>query len=185
MQAATKHERETVAGYLAAEEASEIRHEYVGGLVYAMAGETRAHNQIVQNVAFALRLHLGRGPCKLYLSDIRVNFDLREDEHFYYPDVVVTCDRRDTHPRFVRYPKLLVEVLSASTERIDRREKFLACTNISSLEEYVLVGQEPHEITVFRREAEWKSEKSPGPKGKVLLQSLKMWLPLATVYEGL
>jgi Uma2 family endonuclease len=183
--AVTRSEFVGVAEYLAAEEVSDTRHEYLGGLVYAMAGETKVHNQIVQNVAFALRRHLASGPCRLYMSDIRVNLDLRNDEYFYYPDVVVTCDKRDEHPRFVRYPKLIVEVLSASTERIDRREKFFAYTNIASLDEYVLVAQEPREITIFRRAEQWRSEKVTGTKAKVRLQSLKLSLPVSEVYEGI
>jgi len=174
-----------VAEYLAAEQASDTRHEYLGGFVYAMAGETRIHNQIVQNVAFTLRQHLANGPCQLYISDIRVNFDLRNDEYFYYPDVVVTCDKRDTDPRFVRHPKLIVEVLSTSTERIDRREKFFAYTNIASLEEYLLVAQEFRELTIFRSSNHWAPEKVSGAKAKILLQSIKLSLPVSAVYEGI
>jgi Uma2 family endonuclease len=184
-QAATKNELVGVAEYLAAEEASDNRHEYLGGFVYAMAGETRTHNQIVQNVAFALRRHFGRGPCKLYVSDVRVNLDLRSDEYFYYPDVVVTCDKRDTHPRFVRYPKLIVEVLATSTERIDRREKFFAYTNVPSLEEYVLIGQDTRELIVFRRESGWRLVRVAGAKAKILLKSVQAPLSSAAVYEGL
>jgi Uma2 family endonuclease len=139
-----------------------------------MAGETRDYNQIVQNVGFALRQHLRRGPCKLYLSDIRVNFDLRNDEYYYYPDLVVTCDKRDTHPRFVRHPKLIIEVLSENTERIDKREKFFACTSIPSLEEYVLIAQAKPEIDVFRRSGDWKAERISGGRSKALLHSLRL-----------
>ncbi len=184
MQAATQTEFVSVEDYLAAEEKSEVRHEYLGGLIYAMAGETRVHNQIVQNIGFALREALRGKPCRLYLTDVRVNLDLRNDDYFYYPDVVVTCDKRDSHPRFVRFPKLIIEVLSESTERVDKREKFLAYTSIASLEEYALVGQAPREVTLFRRSAGWKPEKVAGAKAKAALQSLKLSLPLAAVYEA-
>ena len=185
MQAAVKSDFVSVPDYLAAEEASDIRHEYLGGLVYATAGETRAHNQIAQNIAFALRQHLQRGPCILYVSDIRVNFDLRNNEYFYYPDLVVTCDKRDTHPRFVRHPRLIVEVLSESTERVDKREKFFAYTSMASLEEYVLVSQASKEVTVFRRATGWKAEKFSSAKSSAVLKSLKLALPLSAVYEGI
>lgn len=112
MQAAVKQDLVSVEEYLAAEELSEVRHEYLGGVVYAMAGETRAHNTIVLNLAGALRQHLRGRRCKLYVSDIRGNLDLRDDEYYYYPDVVVTCDPKDDHPRFVRHPKLIIEVAS-------------------------------------------------------------------------
>ena len=184
MQAAVKSDLVSVADYLVAEEASEIRHEYLGGLECAMAGETRDHNQISQNLLLTLSRHIKGGPCKIYMSDIRVNFNLRTDEYYYYPDIVVTCDKRDQHPRFVHYPKLIIEVLSESTERVDKREKFFAYTSIASLEEYVLVSQASREVTAFRRSHGWKTEKVSGTKAKVTLASLRITLPLAAIYGG-
>jgi Uma2 family endonuclease len=173
-----------VAEYLAAEAASQERHEYLGGLVYAMAGETLAHNQIAQNLLMQLRRKTKGGPCRTFISDIRVNFQLRTDEYYYYPDLVVTCDKRDTHPRFVQFPKLIIEVLSESTERVDKREKFFAYTSIASLEEYVLVAQRSREVTVFRRANDWRAELVSGGKAKVQLASLKLFIPLTAIYEG-
>lgn len=184
MQAVAKSEFVSVADYLAAEETSQIRHEYLGGMVYAMAGETRDHNQICQNLLFQIRPKLKAGPCRIFICDIRVNLHLHSDEYYYYPDLVVTCDKRDTHPRFVRYPKLIIEVLSENTERVDRREKFFAYTSIPSLEEYVLVAQPAREVTVFRRASGWKSEVVSGAKATVALKSLKLTLPLSAIYEG-
>jgi Uma2 family endonuclease len=184
MQTALKDDFVAVTDYLTAEETSDIRHEYLGGLVYAMAGETRAHNQIVQNLLLAIQARLKGGPCKIYMSDIRVNFDLRNDEYYYYPDIVVTCDSRDTHPRFIRYPKLIIEVLSKSTERVDKREKFFAYTTIESLEEYVLIAQETRGATIFRRSNGWRSEKI-GLRSSLELSSVQLTLPMARVYEGI
>jgi Uma2 family endonuclease len=184
METAERMDFVTVEDYLAAEERSDVRHEYLGGLVYAMAGETRDHNQILQNIAFPLRQHLKGGPCQLYMSDIRVNFSLKTDEYYYYPDIIVTCDKRDTHPRFVRHPKLIIEVLSPSTERVDKREKFFAYTEIESLEEYVLVAQETKEVTVSRRANQWRKEVISGLEATVKLASLDFTLPLQAIYEG-
>jgi Uma2 family endonuclease len=185
VQAAVKSDFVSVADYLAAEEASQLRHEYLGGLIYAMAGETLTHNLISQNLLFLLRPKTKGGPGRVFISDIRVNFQLHTDEYFYYPDLVLTCDQRDTHPRFIRYPKLIIEVLSESTERVDRREKFFAYTSIASLEEYVLVAQVGKEATVFRRATGWKAEKLAGAKARVALHSLKATLPLSAIYEGI
>jgi hypothetical protein len=80
--------------------------------------ETRDHNEIAQNSLFNLRQHLKGGPCKLYMSDIRVNFNLREDEYYSYPDIVVTCDKRDNDQRFIRYP--ISEILRIEKEIIVR-----------------------------------------------------------------
>jgi Uma2 family endonuclease len=184
MQTAVKSDFVSVAKYLASETTSQIRHEYLGGLVYAMAGETVTHNQIAGNLYLALRRYAKGKPCRTFMSDIRVNFHLRTDEYYYYPDLVVTCDKRDTHLRFVQFPKLIIEVLSESTERVDKREKFFAYTSIPSLEEYVLVAQTTREVTVFRRANDWKAEKVSGAKAKVLLASLKLTIPLAAIYEG-
>lgn len=184
MQAALKSEFVSVEDYLAAEEASDVRHEYLGGLAYAMAGETRNHNLIIGNLYFHLRNHLKGGPCNLFTSDIRVNFNIRSDEYYYYPDIIVTCDPRDNHERFVRHPKLLLEVLSESTERVDKREKFFAYTSIGSLEEYVLVSQADREVTVFRRATDWRAEKFAGLDATLTLASLGITLALASIYEG-
>ncbi|HEV2327542.1 MAG TPA: Uma2 family endonuclease [Verrucomicrobiae bacterium] len=184
MQTAAKSDWTSVEDYLTAEEGSEVRHEYLGGLVYALAGETRAHGIIVLNLAFAIREHLRGKPCEVHAKDIRVNFDMRNDEYFYYPDIVVTCDKRDNHPRWIRFPKLIIEVLSESTERVDRREKFFAYTSIPSLEEYALVGQAQKEVTVFRRGNRWKAERFSGARAKVSLASVKFPLPPGAIYEG-
>lgn len=94
MRAATQGDFVSAQDYLAAEAVSDIRHEYLGGLVYALAGETRGHSQIAQNFLFNLRQQLKGGPCKLYMHDIRVNFDLRKDEYYYYADIVDHLQRR-------------------------------------------------------------------------------------------
>lgn len=185
MQTAAQNEFVPVEEYLAAEETSEMRHEYLGGLVYAMAGETLAHNQITGNIYLQLRQHLKGKTCRVFMSDIRVNFQVREAEYFYHPDIVVACDARDTHPRFINHPRLLIEVLSDSTERIDRREKFFAYTTIDSLEEYMPVSQNAAEVTVFRRANGWQSEKISGLENSLALNSLQLSIPLNSIYEGI
>jgi Uma2 family endonuclease len=184
MSTAEKIDYVTVEDYLAAEEQSEVRHEYLGGLVYAMAGETRDHNRIVGNLYRKLSDHLRDGPCQLYMSDVRVNFDLKRDEYYYYPDLVVTCDKRDDHPRFIRFPRIIIEVLSPSTERVDKREKFFAYTTVESLEEYVLVAQDAREVIIARRANEWRKEVVSGPEAVATLASLGCMLPLSAIYEG-
>ncbi len=185
MQTALRSENASVEDYLAAEEKSQVRHEYLGGLVYAMAGETRTHNQVVGNLYLTLRQHLKGGPCRLYMSDVRVNFRIRDDEYYYYPDLVVTCDPRDTHPRFIRHPKLIIEVLSESTGRVDRREKFLAYTTIPSLEEYVLVPQSAcsGEMLRFRLAEGWRPEKLDD-NNALRLDSIGLEVARETIYEG-
>ena len=114
-----------------------------------------------------------------------MNFQVRYDDYYYYPDIVMTCDTRDNDSRFVRYPKLIIEVLSESTERVDRREKFFAYTTIASLDEYLLVAQATAEATVFRRANGWRLEKVGGVEASLALDCLQLNLPLAAVYEGI
>ena len=174
----------TPEAYLAAEEQSDVRHEYVGGFVYAMAGGTQEHNTICLNLAVALRQALQGGPCRVFMADVRVQFTIRGDEYDYYPDLIVTCDKRDTQPQFVLYPSLLIEVLSPRTERVDRREKLFAYQSIESLQEYVLVGTESKEVTLFRRANGWATERLADADASLSLDSLQVTLPLRDIYAG-
>src|SRR5258707_1226841 len=122
MQLAAQSEGVSVDDYLAGEEGSEIKHEYIGGTLYAMAGTTKQHNQLAGNVYALLHRALRGGRCQAFISDVKVRLKIMGDDVFYYPDVVVGCDPRDTHRHFLSFPKVIVEVLSPSTERLDRRE---------------------------------------------------------------
>jgi Uma2 family endonuclease len=174
----------SVEDYLSGEEASEIRHEYIEGMVYAMAGTSDAHNLIALNFVAALHPHLRSGKCRVFASDVKVRL-LLEDKHiFYYPDVMVVCDARDKNPFFKDFPKVIVEVLSESTERIDRGEKFWNYTQIETFEEYVLASQDKMEVTIFRRSQAWKPEVHRVPGQELHLASLNFKIPIQAIYEG-
>lgn len=144
--------------YLEGELGSDIRHEYVDGEIYAMAGAGEAHNLIALNVASRLRGAARGGPCRVFISDMKVR--VAAWNAFYYPDVMVACDSSDTHTYFKERPCLIVEVLSPSTEAIDRREKLLAYRTLESLREYVLIAQDKLQIEVYRSAEErgWSLE---------------------------
>lgn len=184
MQAALTSDYVTVDEYLAGEEVAEVKHEYTGGAVYAMAGVSKEHNRLALNIAIALRAHLQGKSCSVFISDVKVRLETTGEEVFYYPDVMVACDPRDTHRLFVRYPRLLVEVASPSTERLDRREKRWAYQTIETLEEYLIVAQEHMEATVFRRAANWQPEAFNRLAQTVSLRSIGLDLPLSAIYEG-
>lgn len=184
MEAIAKSASLSVEEYLAGEPASEVRHEYLGGTVYAMAGASVDHNTISLNLATSLRSHLRGKPCGAFMADVKVRLNLASDDIFYYPDVMVACDPRDTDKFFKRFPKVLIEVMSESTERIDRREKRWSYQQIETLEEYVLVAQDRIEVTVFRRANGWKPEVLNKPDQSLALASLEFSLPLSGVYEG-
>jgi Uma2 family endonuclease len=174
----------SVEDYLAGELKSEIRHEYIGGLVYAMAGTSSEHNIICQNLLIALRSHLRGKPCRVFMESIKLRLRTADEEVFYYPDLIVTCDPRDTERYFTRFPKVIIEVLSPDTERIDRREKFSSYTQIESLEEYILVAQDQTEVTVFRRAGNWRPEVVNQPQQQVRLESLDFTLSLSAIYDS-
>lgn len=184
MDAAEKPASLTVEEYLAGEQPSEVRHEYLGGAVYAMAGASDEHNAISLNLASALRSHLRGKTCRVFMADAKVRLTVANDDIFYYPDVMVACDSRDTDRFFKRFPKVLVEVLSETTERTDRREKFLSYTQIETLEEYVLVAQDKREVTMYRRANQWQPELLNKPDQRLEVASLDFALPLSGIYEG-
>jgi Uma2 family endonuclease len=184
MQTALKREYISVEDYLSGEEIASIKHEYVGGAVFAMAWTTTEHNQIAGSIYSTLCEHVKGRPCRVFMVDVKVRIDWRGEDTFHYPDVMMGCDQRDTNRLFLRYPKLLLEVSSESTERLDRGEKLLAYQTIETLEEYVIVEQERVEVTVFRRANKWKPEVISGLDQQVRLQSVDLTVPLATIYEG-
>ncbi|QBQ56432.1 Uma2 family endonuclease [Nitrosococcus wardiae] len=170
--------------YLASELGSHVRHEYIAGRVFAMVGASQRHNLIAGNIHFALRSHLRGGPCRAFISEMKVR--IGSADSFYYPDVVVSCAPDDKEPYYLTQPCLIAEVLSPATEAIDRREKPLAYQQLPSLKEYLLVSQEQPKVELYRRrdEDEWWLEAYEAGE-TILLESLNRALPLAVVYEDL
>jgi Uma2 family endonuclease len=176
--------RISVEDYLAGEQDGDTRHEYIGGLVYAMAGTSSRHNTICVNLAVALRPHLRGKPCEVFILDVKVGLRIANEDIFYYPDLVVTCDPRDTEDYFKKFPKVLIEVLSPATERFDRHEKLSSYTQIESLEEYVLVAQDWVEVTVYRRAEKWRAEVANQPLQQLRIASLDFTMALSDIYDS-
>jgi Uma2 family endonuclease len=150
--AATYAPRFTVKEYLALEAVAEIRHEFAGGQIVAMAGAELEHNQIAQNVRSELTAALADRPCHIVGSDQRVYVEAVGE--YFYPDVLVTClEPRlvDPKPRSLVNPQLIVEVLSESTERYDRGDKWLAYRTIPSLTDYVMISSTRREVEHCQR----------------------------------
>ncbi|NEX21760.1 Uma2 family endonuclease [Thiorhodococcus mannitoliphagus] len=136
--------------YLAGELESPVKHEYLAGQVFAMAGASEAHATIAGNLFALLRPHVRGTPCRVYMADMKVRVDAADA--FYYPDVFVTCSAADAAETYVkRDPTLIVEVLSNSTAAFDHGKKFAHYRQLPSLREYVLVDPERLSIDVFRR----------------------------------
>ena len=184
MQAATEWAFLSVEDYLSSERAGEVRHEYLGGSLHAMAGTSLEHNTVAVNIVAALHAHLRGKPRRAFMSGVKVRLRIAETDIFYYPDVVVASDPREADRFSTSRPRVVVEVLSPETERIDRREKFLSYTQIETLKEYVLVAQDRVEMTLFRRSARWQPEVQRQPQEQLRLASIDFDLPLRLVYEG-
>lgn len=180
---AKKREWMSEEAYLAREEGSEVRHEYLAGEIYAMSGASARHNIICGNLFAALHRHLAGGPCRVFMSDVKVRVQVQEEVYYYYPDVMVACRPEDDAPYHREQPCVLVEVMSEGTERIDRREKFFIYREIPALEEYVLIGQDKPEVIVYRRAEGWARE-CPAVDGTLRLKSLSFSMPVAALYAG-
>ena len=142
------------AGYLAGEKIAEIKHEYIDGDVFAMAGASASHNRISLNVARKFGNHLEGKPCQPYISDMKVKIGTK----YFYPDVLVDCSGLNDDSHVTQSPTLIVEVLSKSTRRTDETIKRIAYTQINTLLEYVLIEQDFVDIEVIRRRNGWQSE---------------------------
>lgn len=149
-----------------------------------MAGASEAHNLISGNLFAALHTHVRGGPCKAYMADFKVRLEINREDIFYYPDVMVACQRVGVEQYYLRYPTLIVEVLSPSTESIDRREKLLNYPQISTMDEYAIVSQESREVTIHRRAEDWAPHVITDPAALVEFRSIKFSLPLTRIYEG-
>lgn len=175
----------SVEDYLEAERNSPIKHEYHDGEVYAMAGASDHHNLITGNLYTLIRPHLRGSPCQTFFADTNVRIETQN--RFYYPDLLVTCDPRDRETRYYKkYPKLIIEILSDTTEAFDRGEKFHHDRQLESLEEYVLVNQNQPAIDILRRSGDRTWELTPYTAGETLhLHSLNFDCAIASLYEDI
>lgn len=171
--------------YLAGERIADVKHEYVAGEVFAMAGASKMHVIITGNIFSALRVHLRGKPCRTYASDMKVR--VKTSSVYYYPDVAVTCSPRDlavdAPAYYIEAPCLIAEVLSDSTERIDRREKLLAYQQLDSLDDYLLIDQDKREAGHYRRTADGWQRDILGPGDTLVLPGLQFELSVDQIYE--
>lgn len=173
----------SVEAYLESERVAEVRHEFLGGQVYAMSGGSQRHNLITGDVFAQIKEHLRGEPCRAFINDMKVHITPGENDYFYYPDIAVTCDPRDReHSHYIRHPKLLIEVLSPGTARIDRREKLFAYMQIDALEEYVILEQDFPEARIHRSGEKWKAQVVTE---RLHLRSIDLTIDLGQLFAGL
>ena len=170
--------------YLAREAVSDVRHEYLAGAVYAMSGTTVAHGRIISNIFGELARQLRGRRCEAFTSEIKVRIQIGADSFYYYPDVVVDCGSPPDESLFAEEPRVIFEVLSPGTERIDRHEKRLNYQRLPSLDAYGLVEQARMAVTVYRRaDGNWTAESLHDPSASLDLPTVGCVLPLSTIYE--
>lgn len=169
--------------YLAGELLSEVRHEYIGGDIYAMVGASDRHNLIAGNLFAALHPLVRGTPCQLFMADMKVHLTVAGEDAFYYPDLMFACDPHDRARYYRERPCLIVEVLSEATERIDRREKLLAYSRINSLQEYLLLAQNEPLAELHRRRDDWHAYRVR--EGLVPIECLDTALDIDTIYADL
>ena len=171
----------TVAEFLAFEEVSQVRHEYVRGEAFAMSGSTYRHGQIAGNIFSHLKSVARGGLCHVTIETMLVQVD---QDHIYYPDVAVECVPRGGDDRVLDSPCILVEVTSKSTRRIDRTEKLENYRKIPSLQLYLIVDQMRRRVTRhWRNDHEWLIEEFDG-SAAVPIPVLDISLSLDMIYEG-
>lgn len=139
--------------YLQGEFIADTKHEYLDGEVYAMAGASENHNLLAGNIFAELKNKLKGTPCRTFISDMKV----KARQAFFYPDVMVVCERDDASEYYKHAPVIIFEVLSKATRRFDQTLKRQRYQALPSLEEYVLIEQDKGEIEVFRRRDGWQA----------------------------
>jgi Uma2 family endonuclease len=176
----------TLAEFLDFEERSPIRHEWVDGTAFAMSAPTLAHQRICLRLTMAFANHLPRGGlCQVFSSGTKLSIRRESSEVCYCPDLMIDCRRDAWDPRFVRKPKLVIEILSPSTQLTDRREKLHNYREVDSIEEYVLVAQDEHKLTLHRRADGWRPRVYRGPQAVIEFRSIDLALPLNAIYEDI
>lgn len=181
-----KETKITPEEYLASERKAEIKSEFFDGETFALAGESREHNQIASNIVRVLGNQLLEKPCSVYSSDMKVKME--EIQKYTYPDVVVSCDPEafeDENNDVLLNPLVIFEILSDSTEACDRGEKFAHYQLLDSLAEYILVSQYSCRVEKFHRRDDnaWIYSACQEMEDIVKLVSVSCELPVSEIYR--
>ena len=173
--------------YLKFERNSEEKHELIYGEIVAMTGASRKHNIILGNLFSILHRALKGKACRVYMNDLRVR--IKSMDLYTYPDIVITCgeeDFEDSYKDTLQNPKCIIEILSDSTEKYDRGEKFNHYRKIESLEEYILVAQDSHVVESFikKNENSWIFSAQEGLGQSLEIRTCEMKISLQDIYDS-
>lgn len=175
----------TAAEYLAFERGSDIKHEYIDGHIYAMAGGTREHTLITGNTFASLHSQRKGRSCEVYHSEMRVRVSSIK---YVYPDVTISCSTpefADDAKRVLLNPDIVIEVLSPSTEAFDRGDKFQYYRSIPSIQHYLLISQDKPRIEGYQRQKSglWTFKDAIGLDSNFKIEVLNFTLNLLDIYE--
>jgi Uma2 family endonuclease len=173
----------TLEEFLEFQEHSPIPYEFINGIIRALNAPSIPHCVIVQNIFRAIDPHLHKGPCRPFIAGGAVKLTPATDRIVYKPDVFVSCDPSVWDEKWIPNPKFVVEVLSPSTQQIDRKEKAVNYRRVASMEEYVIASQKRPELIIYRRVAHWLPEILSGLRAVAEFRSLGLSVSLAAIYE--
>ncbi len=187
MSAMPKPHKLTVAEYFAKEEKAERKSEFFDGEMFMMAGASREHNILTRNLTFELHLRLRESSCQVFVADLRVKVD--RTGLYTYPDLLIVCGTPEYAPEnrnTLTNPKVVIEILSDSTERYDRTTKFRHYKQLPSVQEYVLVSQDEPLIERYTRQSDgtWAQTDFVGLDVQMKLATVEVSVPMADVYRG-
>lgn len=176
----------SIADYLAGEADSPTKHEYLGGVINAMAGSSNRHNLIASNFMGIMHAALRGKPCRVFNSDTKVRINTPTSTRFYYPDAMVVCKPNPPEDSYQDQPVVIAEVLSDATRRTDESEKRDAYLTLPTLKALLLIDPQTPNVQVYRRADQgFATERHAEPHAVIPLQDLDAELVLAELYEGI
>jgi Uma2 family endonuclease len=178
----SQRQKISIAEYLKLDRTSETYYEYIDGYAYALARGIAAHSLLAVNIIYLLNEQLQSGPCRVFNSDMRVQLN---EKRYVYPDATVSYDLADSERgnEILRSPRLIIEILSPTTELYDRGQKFSYYQECSSLQEYVLISTQRQMVEIYRRSGPAWIYHRYCPGQTVALESLDIQIPFAAIYE--
>lgn len=176
----------SIEEYLGYEQNSQLRHEYVSGRIFAMTGASEAHNAIASNLHLQIGLIIRGSGCRAYLADMKLHVEATNS--FYYPDLMVTCQKYSGESQYKTEANFIAEILSPSTKDIDCREKLSAYRTIRTLMEYAVIYQSERRIELYRKNSDgnWELFVFQDHDNMILkcICSTESVIPLDDIYEG-
>lgn len=174
----------SVEEYIEFEERSEVRHEMINQQLFEMPGATTFHNLICHNIYFIIRQLLKGKACKIFVEGVKVQ--VSENRDYLYPDLMVTCDERDAHSKYIiKFPSVIFEVISKNSRVYDTVDKFILYKNIESLKNYVLVDSEKCFVEVRERleNGDWEATTYFLEDAEFPVPALELELSFSAIYE--